>query len=369
MEVIAHQIPESYGRKKGDDLSDIVLDSAKHEQWLSTTTVLYNPNDGYVYLGLTKINGDVFYRFDRETGESECLDYLSVRADREVKIHRSLDIAPDGRIFGACAGLITIKERETAPGGQLWSWNPKTKEYDVYGTPSPGDYVQHITVDHERNLAYGCTYPVPWFFVYDLKARKTIRHTFIGGYPHKTAIDDNGVAWSGYNPTGDPNTGEGYIFCYNPDTDKMVWTDLQLPAVGRSDDKQIDDMVNLGDGYIYIGSVSGALSRLDPIKREVEWLGKPSRGMRLCGIDDGPDGRIYATSGAYYGMATADSMCQAHAFDRETMQFTTLGDIYDSNVGFGCAALHSLSVDDNGTLWVGETDSDKHSGCLWECRV
>lgn len=369
MKVKAHPLPEVFGRTQGDDLTDITLDPKRHNDWISTTTVLYNPKDGFVYLGLTKLDGDVFYRFDPETQRAECLDYLSERVEHEVKIHRSLEIAPDGRMFGACAGLATVRERDTAPGGQLWSWDPERMTYDVYGTPSPGDYIQHITADFERKLIYGCTYPVPWFFVYDLKARKTIRRTFIGALPHKTAVDDSGKAWTSYSPTADTGTGEDYFLCYDPEKNEIEWTDLQLPAVGRKDDKQLDDIVNLGDGFLYMGSVSGGFSRLDPVNRTVEWLGKPARGMRLCGIDEGPDGNVYLTTGAYYGMSGDDATCRAHAFDRESGELTDLGPIIDPDMGFSCAAVHALSVDEEGTLWVGETDSDKHSGCLWECRV
>ncbi len=371
MKVIAHPLPEVYNRKHGklNDLRTITHDPKHRQEWLSTTTVRWHPGDGYVYLGLTQMDGDIFYRFDRETGEAECLDYLSIRVNNEVKIHRSLEIAPDGRMIGASAGLITLKERETAPGGQIWSFDPQRNSYDVFGIPSPGDYVQHITVDFKRMVAYGCTYPVPWFFAFDLNARKTIRRVFIGAYPHKSGIDDKGRVWTGYSATADVGDGENYLMCYDPDENTVEWTDLQLPAVGRKDDKQMDDIVNFGDGYLYIGSVSGGFSRLDPENRKIEWLGKPARGMRLCGIDEGPDGDIYVTTGANYGMKGEDGVTRAHRFDRKTKQFIDLGPIYDPEFGSGCFALHALSVDDSGTLWVGETDNSERSGCLWECRV
>lgn len=371
MKVTAHPIPEVIESNVGPvaDLRAITHDPSNSEQWLSTTTTLFNPNDGLVYLGLTHQGGDILYRFDPGTGKSECLDYKSIRVDREVKVHRSLELAPDGRLFGGSAGLITMKDRESVPGGQIWSFDPETKEYDVYGIPSPGDYIQHITVDFDRMLAYGGTYPVPFFFVYDLKARKTIHQTFIGALPHKTAIDDNGRAWTGYSPSADVSVGEDYLMSYDPDTDKVTFHDAQLPGVGQTDNKQIDDIMNLGDGYIYMGSVSGAFSRLNPDTLEVEWLGKPAPGMRLCGIDEGPDGLIYIATGAFYGQVGDDRNTRLFAFDRKTKQFTNHGIISDPDFGDVCSAVHSLSVGDDGTLWVGETDNGVRSGCLWECRV
>jgi len=373
MKVTAHPLPEVFARKHGRldaaGLRAITHDASRHEEWISTTTTLWNPGDRLVYVGLTQRDGDILYAFDPKTGRATCLDYLSVRVAEEVKVHRSLQSAPDGRIFGASAGLITIRTREEAPGGQIWSYDPRTRRYEVYGIPAPHDYVQHVAVDVKRQMAYGCTYPVPWFFAFDLKARTTRRRAFIGCYPHRSAIDDRGRVWSGWSPSADTTSGEDFLLSYDPDADRLTYHDLQLPGVGQNDRKQIDDMINLGDGYMYISSVNGGLSRLDPEKGKVEWLGKPARGMRLCGIAEGPDGLVYLLTGAFYGMKGDDAATHAWTLDRRTGRFADLGPIFDPDFGDGCAVVHHLSIGADGTLWVGETDNPNRSGCLWECRV
>ena len=68
-------------------------------------------------------------------------------------------------------------------------------------------------------------------------------------------------------------------------------------------------------------------------------------------------------------MSEDDAPTRIFTYDRRTNQFTGLGRIYDPDFGDANAVVHSLSIGDDGTLWVGETDNPKRSGCLWECRV
>ena len=371
MKVTAHPLAEVYIGKlsKANDLRSITHSKDHSNDWISTTTTLYNPNDGLVYLGLTQMDGDIFYSFDPETHVAKCLNYLSVRVAEEVKIHRSLAVGPDGRLYSGSAGLISIPTRNDAPGGQIWAYDPKTGEYEVFGIPAPHDYVQHVVFDFERQMAYGCTYPVPFFFAFDMKARETKLLTFIGCYPHRSAVAPNGTVWTGYSMSADAGSGDNMLMSYDPDTNKATFHKHSLPQVGQQDMKQIDDAETLSDGLIYFGTVDGGFSRLDPETGEVEWLGKPARGMRLCGIVEGTDGLIYIATGAYYAMKGDDAHTHIFSYDRKTKHFEDLGRIYDPVFGDGCVVVHSLTQSDDGTLWVGETDNNYRSGCLWECRL
>ena len=371
MKVIAHRLPEVYERKHGklDDLRPITHDSERHNDWISTTTTLYNPNDGLVYLGLTQMDGDIFYSFDPKTGKSWCLDYLSIRVAEEVKIHRSMAIGPDGRIYSGTAGLVQIPNRNAAPGGQIWAYDTKKKEYEVFGIPSPRDYIQHIVFDFERRMAYGCTYPVPFFFAFDLDARETKLSTFIGCYPHRSAVAPDGTVWTGYSMSADAGSGDNFLLSYDPGKNDVTFHKTSLPQVGVTDMKQIDDAETFSDGLVYFGTVNGGFSRLDPKTGEIEWLGKPNRGMRLCGIVEGKDGLIYVATGAYYGMKGDDAHTHIYSYDRKKKHFADLGRIFDPDFGDRCVVVHSLTQGDDGTLWVGETDNAERSGCLWECRL
>jgi outer membrane protein assembly factor BamB len=371
MKAHAHPLPEVYEHRHGKlaDIRAITHDRNRAQEWISTTTTLYNPNDGLVYVGLTHREGDLLYAYDPKTGKATCCNYESIRVKNEVKIHRSLILGPDGRIYGATAGLIDVRIRDESPGGQIWAYNPKAKRYEVYGIPVPHDYIQHVVFDFDRQMAYGCTYPVPWFFAFDMKAKRSKLVSFIGCLPHRSVIDDRGRVWSGWGMSADYSSADNFLICYDPDTNAIAWLDMQLPGVGQKDGKQIDDAINLGDGYLYFGTVNGGFSRLNPDTREIEWIGKPAQGMRLCGIGEGPDGLIYVLTGAFYGQKGEDRKTRVFSFDRKKKQFSELGAIYDPEFGDGCAVVHHLSIGEDGTLWVGETDNDQRSGCLWECRV
>jgi hypothetical protein len=371
MQVISHPIRESFEKKHGkiDDLRSFTHGSAHSGDWISVTTTLFNSNDGLVYLGLTDMSGDIFYAMDPATGKSECLDYLSIRAKNEVKIHRSLQIAPDGKLCAGSAGLIDVRTRDESPGGQIWIYDPETRKYRVLGIPAEHDYVQHVTYDFERQLVYGATYPVPFFFVYDMTCRVTRRKTYIGAYPHRTVIADDGTVWTGYGMSADIANGLNMMMSYNPGTDEITWHEWSLPAVGQAGDNcQLDDAVNLGDGYLYFATVNGGFSRMDQKSGELEWLGKPARGMRICGIDEGSDGLIYLATGANYGLKGDDGLCGVWSFDRKTGHFANHGVLRDQN-GDECASVHSLTIGDDGRIWIGETDNGKRSGFLWECRL
>ncbi|HNZ38082.1 MAG TPA: hypothetical protein P5179_06860 [Candidatus Latescibacteria bacterium] len=365
MNVFAHPMPEVYGDCA--DIRAITHDRTQSQKWISTTSTLFNPNDGLTYVGLTHLGGDLLWAYDPATGKSRSCGYLEIRGENEVKIHRSLELGPDGRIYGATAGLTDVKARLTSPGGQIWAYDPRTGVFESFGIPVPNDYVQHVTFDWKRRMAYGCTYPVPWFFAYDLEARETVFSAFTGALPHRSAVDRNGRVWSGYTNTADIS-GENFLFFYDPDANALTWTDLHIPKCGQADKMQVDDMVALADGFVYVASVDGVLARLDPDAHEIEWLGKPARGMRMCGIGEGPDGLVYCLTGAFYGMPKEDRPTRVFAFDRSTKQFRELGQIFDPEFGDGCAVVHHLSIAPDGTLWVGETDNDQRSGCLWECR-
>ena len=158
------------------------------------TTVRYHP-DGHVYCGTTAFDNDILYRFDRKARALECLNYDDVAERYEVKVHRSLEIDTDGKMFGGTAGLHDVPERENAPGGSLFVFDPKTDEIEKIGIPVEREYIQNIVFDPGRRKICGCTYPVPYFFCFDVETRETVCKHYTGSMPHRLAIDDAGLVW------------------------------------------------------------------------------------------------------------------------------------------------------------------------------
>jgi hypothetical protein len=117
-------------------------------------------------------------------------------------------------------------------------------------------------------------------------------------------------------------------------------------------------MVNGGDGFIYIGSVSGGLFRLNPGEVKVEYLGKPLTGLRMAAMTIGPGGEIFAIGGM-------GEESRLFSYDREDGKFVIHGAIIDEK-GQSPYITHHVVMSDSRTFYSGETDNPKRGGFLWE---
>jgi hypothetical protein len=340
-------------------------DFVSTEDWyhnlISFTSLVYMPERDSVLCGLTSFDSDIMYEFSCKDKKFRCLDYPEIGDKFEIKIHRSLHLMKDGRAVGASACLHREDQRLEAPGGKLFMLDVETKEYDVLGVPVKHDYIQTITVDEERGLIYGYTYPVFNFFVFDMNARKTKRIDYMGSIPHIIALDDNGGYWSTWN------NRTHNLFKYDPDADEIKFFNHNLPHTKDSCSLMypgagpIDGMVNGNDGYLYIGEAFGNLDRLDPRTGEVVDLGKPLPDeTRIPALEMGPDGRLY-------GIAGFLGKCHLFAYDLKAEKFEDLGHIKDDKTGEPLFIGHDICFAGENTVYVGETDTAHRAGYLWEC--
>ncbi len=336
-------------------------DADRFNNWVAFTSLLPHP-DGGLYCGIFCRNTDVLHRFDPDTNEFESLGYDEVAEEYEVKIHRSLELASDGTVYGASACLFRCDQRAKAPGGSLFRIPAGSHRIEKLGIPADHDYIQTITLDEERGLIYGQTYPCFRFFVHDLKTGETTDFGYVGSITHISALDDDGGFWGTWDPKNH------WLFRYDPDDGEITWfhhsvpnaqqdSNIMYPAAGP-----VDCMVNGGDGYIYIGTCGGSLCRLDPRTAEVEYLGKPSPTRRLPGLIVWKDSLLLGCSGDEEGG-------NVWAYDRETRAFHPMGRIVDSETGLKLYRVHDLRLMGENTAYVAETDVPKRSGYLWECEL
>ncbi|HOK80575.1 MAG TPA: hypothetical protein PK303_03080 [bacterium] len=326
---------------------------------ISFTTVEYHPEIGLVYCGITAADNDILWTFDPETKKFNSLHFEKYGEKYDIKIHRSLIIDDDGTIYGATAGLVEPFEYLDAPGGKIFSLNPKTNEMKILCIPCPHDYIQTIAMDKKRKIIYGFTWPCLKFFRYDIKTNKAINFDWVGSYPHIPCVDDDGNLWGQWANAGSSNAN---LLRYNPETNKIDFLRKALPKLYTTDNSGIDGMINGEDGYIYIGTVSGALMRLDPKNVEIKYLGKPYPGTRLAGLCIGKDGLIYGGGGENYNT-------YVFAYDREKEKFITFGRVYDPEINDACVIVHHITITEDRTIYAAETDNLERSGFLWECKV
>jgi hypothetical protein len=341
-------------------------DLTSNREWrrnlISFTSLLYAPDRGTVLCGLTAFDTDIMYEFDTKTARFRGLKYPSVSEEFEIKIHRSLHRLRDGRVVGATACLHREDQRAEGAGGRIFILDLESGQYDFLGIPVPRDYIQTITVDEDRQLVYGFSYPVLNFFVFDMNARKTRRVDYMGSIPHIVALDERGRYWATWN-----NRAHN-LFYYDPDADRIHFLDHSLPHGTDSCGLMypgagpIDSMVNGGDGYLYIGEACGNLDRLDPETGEVEDLGKPVDQTRISALEVHPDGHLY-------GIAGFLGKCHLFRYDRGSKSFEDLGHMLHHESGEALVIGHDLCFAGDGTVFVGESDTSHRAGWLWECEL
>lgn len=325
------------------------------------TSLLHHPGDGQLYCGITAFNNDIMVRFDPDAKRFESLHYEEIAEPFEVKVHRSLELHPDGTIYGASACLYKTNERLGAPGGSLFKLAPGADRCEKMGIPTEHDYIQTISLDSGRGLIYGQSYPVFKFFVYHLSDGAVDNYDYLGSITHISAIDDDGGFW------GTWGQNEHHLFRYHPDTRKFDWYHHGLPNARAESNMMyagagpVDVMFNGGDGYLYVGTTGGSLCRLDPKTAEVEYLGRPAATTRLPALDVWHDALLIGAVGD-------DAGGQVFAYDRATRAFHPLGRIIDSETGVKLYRVHDLALIGD-TVYVAETDVPNRSGYLWECEI
>ena len=329
---------------------------------IHVTSVRYNPTDKKVYCGLSAKENDLLWSFDPTTKAFSDCGFNRISNQDDTKIHRSLEIASDGVIYGGISAWTSLGHsgyEGGARGGSVFSYDPRTGELKSFGIPCPNNYIQNTLYDEQRRIIYGATHPGKEFFRMDLDTG-AVKRWFIDSMPHRLALDDDGCVWGTHGSAS-------RFFKYEPDADRMNYLDFGPIGitVGFSDaphENAIDAIINGGDGCLYIGTVAGSLCRLDPRAPEVTYLGKPLPCGRMSDLLVGKDGRLYLGAGCV-------TMTSIVTYDRDARVFTNYGRVRDEHKGVTDMVAHQMTMTDEGVIYCGETDQPGRSGYLWECQL
>lgn len=357
-------------------IEDLRADERYRNGWVSFDCLAWD-GVGKMYLGLTAINTDVFWVFDVATGSFNSLHFDRVADKFDAKFHRSLERDTDGSYFVATALLHDNDQQFEAPGGKLMRYEPDADSFELLDIPVEGQYVQSILLDPKRRLIYGFTYPAEHMFVHDLTTQTTRKLAYLGNgrmicQPHNAVLDGGGRVWGtwGENRAFEYGIGQKPIryFCFDPETSSFKWFDYGPPKTWTDDTAAIDHMLLGDDGLIYVGTVAGGLSTLDPESGAVDLLGKPFGGSRLAGLVQGRDGYIY---GAGNSGQDSDGRGTARMFRYDTSEKTSqdLGPIFDDRENDGAVRVHMLVEGEDGVFYAGENDNLYRSSYLWRCEV
>jgi hypothetical protein len=337
--------------------------------WISFDCLLADDRRNAVLCGLTRLNNDIFWVFDRGTGEFRSLEYPKIADRFDAKFHRSLVRDRSGTIWAATALLHEIDLYDAAPGGAIVRFDPETKELAVVGRPLPHLYIQSLQIDNQRGLLYGQTYTPEMFFVYHMESGECRVLGPLGsgvamGQSEQLAIDRRGAVW-GCCALGRPwaytrGPNEFRLWRYHPDEARRQFFNYGLPALGnRQAFVKVDGACTGPDGAVYMGSTEGTLCRIDPDSFQVELVGKPAAGNRLTGMAGGPDRRLYGSCGR-------DGAANLFRYDPRNKELTDLGPIFDPECAEQAWQVHDMTITSDGTIYVGENDVPHRSGYLWE---
>jgi hypothetical protein len=324
------------------------------------TSLAHSPADGRLYCGTTNSAQDLLYRLDPATGQFESLGYAELGERHEVKIHRGLDVGPEGTVYGATSCLSSIDELAEAPGGKVFRFDPGQGRYEVLGHPVPHLYIQTISVDHERGMIYGMAYPDFELFAFAIETGEVVYRRFMGSISHIGVIDPEGGYW------GTWLKGRRHLlYRYEPDRNAVKFFPHGFPMPCRNlmylGAGPIDSAIDGGDGYCYIGHESGELYRLDWRTGGLTYLAKPLPGTRMPGLAVGEDGLLFGVGGA-------DRATAGFVYDRNTGRSEGLGPIAATDEDATCFRTHDCCLVGS-DLYVGETDNRERSCYLWKCAI
>lgn len=338
-------------------------DETLREKWISFDCLLYLPQNKLVYVGLTALNGDIFYTFDPHTGEFISLDYPAGGDRYAHKIHKSLQLAPDGFIYGAVATLGDVDIWPFARGGEIFRFNPQVRQFEPVCIPIAHDYIQGIILDKARHILYGDTFPGRKLFRYDLVTGEIRELAMFGNVStEQLFLDAQGGLWHHYELA--QWAGRFPLLRYDPDRDLIEYLNLDLPDIASTGPKAsfVDSALMTRDERLYLGTASGALILLNTQKRKLEYLGKPLPGPRLKGLLEMPNGLILGAGGSKYETFL-------FSYDPATRAFQNLGLIQDTRDGTRCWLAHDACLIDPQTLVIAETDNPQRASCLYRITL
>lgn len=354
------------------EYDDFLKDEAWRRGWISFDSLLHNPEDDRVYLGITSFDADIFRAYDRRTGAFVDLGYRRVADPFDAKFHRSLvKWKKDGCLYGAVALLHDIDRYWQAPGGAIVRYDPRSGGVEKIGIPLPHMYIQSICLDQERGVIYGFTFTPERMFRFNLADGRAddlgpISSGMGMAQGENIELDDEGCAWCGWSVTRawqNASGADSHRLCkFDAGADRIRYFDAGLPNPdGSYGYAKVEGLFNLG-GQLYASGANGSIYRVDTETGMGTYLGTPipGRRSRLTTLRPGPDG-------AAYGVTGRDGQCEVIRFDPETEKYELLGPVAEGDVR--CWQVHDVAVTPDGTIYAGENDTPYRSGYLWEIQI
>lgn len=327
-------------------------------------TALKAAPSGMIYAGLTA-KTHVLVEIDPATNAvRDCGPIYRIEGDyldTLDKIHNSLCVGADGKLWigqGLNIADATPPQFDftTFPGGHLWSYDPATGAIEDHGIPVPMSAIHAMTIAPAQGMIYGHAIPDHHFWSYDITSGEMKDYGKIGPYPssHNLQADLQGNCWGSWRTlVGGGGKARFSLLKFDYATRKLIRTSqpLLFGDLPQADSVNwgIDSLCVTREGTIYGGEAGlGLFFRIEPESGQAVYLGKPLDTPRMTGMAEGPDGTIFITAGF--------PVMHLVSYHPPTGLFRDHGAIVE---GHEMCYFHGIAVTDDGTVWTGETDSNR----------
>ncbi|HEX4808306.1 MAG TPA: hypothetical protein VH325_05220 [Bryobacteraceae bacterium] len=333
------------------------------------TALAVSPSDAGVVYGATSGKRSHLFALDPLQGYVQPLGFLK----DVTAVHGSLAIARSGDVY--VGGAIAVDNGgdgyDNYSGGHLLQYRPPRDqamrpiridaacEVVDLGVPAAHESIYALTIDLERNVLYGLTYPSANFFRYDIEGSK---FTLLGRVAERKmhgekferdrligraiALDDKGDVFT---------SGEdGALFRYRPGTQQVEKLPIAVPSEpGREGFNRIEVWAADPSGTLYGGTTDGYLLRLRTNPPVVENLGKPLPQYRVNGLVVAHNGKLYGVGG------DDDDMARLFSYDPNRGVYEILGFI-DVNrrpyYTWQAYRIGAMCLGADGAVYIGESE-------------
>jgi hypothetical protein len=343
------------------------------EDWISFDCLALSPDSREVYCGLTALDGDILWTWDRRRREFRNCGFGAINSGYDAKFHRSLVWSARHRcLYGATALLHDVDRYWDAPGGAIIRYDPASRELQKVAVPMAHVYIQSICLDDARETIYGVTFTPERLFRCDLGTGEAedlgpVSSGFEFTQGQNVELDAKGRAWTSWTVTrawqNEPGPDSRRLCAYDRKTERIHFFGTGLPdPLLPGAYTRLDGLFNLGTGCLYASGGNGSLYRIDTGTGKAAYLGTPvaDRPSRLSSMRLGPDGAAWAVAGM-------QGHCELMRFDPRAESWELLGEVRDGETA--CWQIHDIAIADDGVIYAAENDNPYRSSYLWEIAL
>jgi len=286
-------------------------------------------------------------------------------------VHHSVIVAGNGDVYIGTALAVDNNGEgyDSYAGGRLLKYVPAREPPAIQietacpvkdlGMPVKGQGIYALTIDRQRGIIYGLTYPDGHFFSYTIDSGLFKTHGLVAKsrIPGEKFENEKNIGRALIvDREGDVYTsgGSGSFIRFHAKTEQLEELKLFVPAVpGREAYNRVDAWVAGAGGTLYGGTSDGYLFRLDPANMRVECLGKPLNQYRIRGLVLARNGKLYGIGG------DNDELARLFSYNPANGVYEVLGMIdvnrrpYYSWQGY---VFDSMVAAPDGTVYMGQAE-------------